>query len=35
MLVRPDFYLFGAAHGPDDLVALIDDLRARLGRATT
>ncbi|MEV5161643.1 bifunctional 3-(3-hydroxy-phenyl)propionate/3-hydroxycinnamic acid hydroxylase [Streptomyces sp. NPDC053728] len=34
MLVRPDFYLFGAAHGPDDLAALIDDLRGRLGCTT-
>ncbi|WP_229074508.1 bifunctional 3-(3-hydroxy-phenyl)propionate/3-hydroxycinnamic acid hydroxylase [Actinoplanes sp. DH11] len=30
ILVRPDFYLFGAAHGPDDVPALIADLRAQL-----
>lgn len=30
MLVRPDFYVFGTAHDRDDLVALLQDLRARI-----
>ena len=27
VLVRPDFYVFGSAAAPDDLPALVDDLR--------
>ncbi|MEU9443082.1 bifunctional 3-(3-hydroxy-phenyl)propionate/3-hydroxycinnamic acid hydroxylase [Streptomyces sp. NPDC048304] len=30
VLIRPDYHVFGAAHGPEDTAALIDDLRARL-----
>ncbi|WP_018656645.1 bifunctional 3-(3-hydroxy-phenyl)propionate/3-hydroxycinnamic acid hydroxylase [Actinomadura flavalba] len=30
VLVRPDFYVFGAATGPHDVAALLDDLRDRL-----
>ncbi len=30
VLVRPDFYVFGAATSPDDLPALVDDLRVEL-----
>lgn len=32
MLVRPDFYLYGAASQPDDLDRLVDDLGADLQR---
>ena len=32
MLVRPDFYLYGAARGADDVGQLVDDLAADLGR---
>ncbi|MFF8731640.1 bifunctional 3-(3-hydroxy-phenyl)propionate/3-hydroxycinnamic acid hydroxylase [Streptomyces sp. NPDC015171] len=31
VLVRPDFTVFGAAHGPEALGALVDDLARRLG----
>jgi 3-(3-hydroxy-phenyl)propionate hydroxylase len=30
ILVRPDFYVFGAAWAPEDVPGLIDDLRAQL-----
>ncbi|MEU0744477.1 bifunctional 3-(3-hydroxy-phenyl)propionate/3-hydroxycinnamic acid hydroxylase [Streptomyces sp. NPDC006134] len=33
VLVRPDHHVFGAANGPEDTAALVDDLRARLGTA--
>ncbi|WP_210583625.1 bifunctional 3-(3-hydroxy-phenyl)propionate/3-hydroxycinnamic acid hydroxylase [Streptomyces sp. GESEQ-35] len=31
VLIRPDYHVFGAANGPEDTAALIDDLRGRLG----
>ncbi|MCX4399829.1 bifunctional 3-(3-hydroxy-phenyl)propionate/3-hydroxycinnamic acid hydroxylase (plasmid) [Streptomyces sp. NBC_00053] len=31
MLVRPDFYLFGTTRDRDDLAALVEDLRGRIG----
>lgn len=31
LLVRPDFYVFGAARDRDALASLVDDLHARLG----
>ncbi|MFJ7151592.1 bifunctional 3-(3-hydroxy-phenyl)propionate/3-hydroxycinnamic acid hydroxylase [Streptomyces sp. NPDC100445] len=31
VLVRPDFTVFGAAHGPEALAALVDDLAHQLG----
>ncbi|MFI9756602.1 bifunctional 3-(3-hydroxy-phenyl)propionate/3-hydroxycinnamic acid hydroxylase [Streptomyces sp. NPDC051963] len=31
VLVRPDYHVFGAAKGAEDLAALIDELRGRLG----
>lgn len=33
VLVRPDYHVFGAANGPEDTAALVDDLRGRLGAA--
>jgi 3-(3-hydroxy-phenyl)propionate hydroxylase len=33
VLVRPDFYVFGAARDRGDVPALLDDLRAQLGAA--
>lgn len=30
VVIRPDFYLFGAADGPSDLDAALEDLRAQL-----
>jgi flavoprotein hydroxylase len=30
VLIRPDFYVFGVAAGPDDLAALVDDLRQQV-----
>ena len=32
MLVRPDFYLYGAVAGNDEVNALVDDLQADLER---
>jgi hypothetical protein len=32
MVVRPDFYVYGGAGDRDDLVQLVDDLAADLGR---
>jgi 3-(3-hydroxy-phenyl)propionate hydroxylase len=31
VLVRPDFYIFGAAHGPSEVPQLLDSLREQLG----
>jgi flavoprotein hydroxylase len=31
VLIRPDYHVFGAADGPEDTAALVDDLRGRLG----
>ncbi|KUM88393.1 3-(3-hydroxyphenyl)propionate hydroxylase [Streptomyces cellostaticus] len=30
VLIRPDYHVFGAANGPEDTAALVDDLRDRL-----
>jgi len=30
VLVRPDFYVFGSAPSPEQLPALLDDLRTQL-----
>ena len=35
VLVRPDAYVFGAVEAPDDLPALVDDLRAQLSITDT
>jgi FAD binding domain-containing protein len=35
VLIRPDFYVFGAAGSPGDLPALVDDLRDQLQPSTT
>ncbi|MQY06281.1 bifunctional 3-(3-hydroxy-phenyl)propionate/3-hydroxycinnamic acid hydroxylase [Actinomadura macrotermitis] len=34
VLIRPDFYVYGAATGPDGTAALLDGLRDRLGART-
>ncbi|WP_443032590.1 bifunctional 3-(3-hydroxy-phenyl)propionate/3-hydroxycinnamic acid hydroxylase MhpA [Streptomyces sp. DH41] len=33
LLVRPDYHVFGAASGPEDTAALVDELRDRLAAA--
>jgi 3-(3-hydroxy-phenyl)propionate hydroxylase len=35
VLVRPDFYVFGSASSPQEVPALLDDLRSRLQIAST
>ena len=33
VLIRPDYHVFGTAHGPEDTAALVDALRDGLGAA--
>ena len=35
VLVRPDFYVFGSARSPEELPALLDDLRTQLHITST